>query len=88
MKTAETLQEQREGLQDNLEFLMDAFDAATTGEERQALKTMIRQHEQSINDISNKLEMLDDNMNEEAWYSSSDARLYETGLTQDDFIQS
>ncbi|ANH50810.1 hypothetical protein SALINJAH_254 [Bacillus phage SalinJah] len=86
MTTPETLQEQREELQDKLEFLMDAFDAADTWEERQALKSMIKQAEQGITSISDKLEMLHDNIDESAWYSSSDARLYETGLTQDDFI--
>ncbi|AUV57895.1 hypothetical protein HONESTABE_258 [Bacillus phage HonestAbe] len=86
MTTTETLQEQREELQDKLEFLMDAFDAAETWEEQQALKSMIKQAEQAITSISDKLEMLQDNINEDAWYSSSDARLYETGLTQDDFI--
>ncbi|AMW62470.1 hypothetical protein DIGNKC_257 [Bacillus phage DIGNKC] len=86
MTTPETLQEQREELQDKLELLWDAFDYSSSPSEREEYKTEIRGIKAQIDKINKTLDMLQDNINEDAWYSSSDARLYETGLTQDDFI--
>ncbi|ALA46671.1 hypothetical protein EYUKI_263 [Bacillus phage Eyuki] len=87
MTTAETLQEQREELQDKLERLWDAFDYSPSASIREEYRTEIRGIKAQIDKINETLDMLQDNINEDAWYSSSDARLYETGLTQNDFLQ-
>ncbi|AGC55708.1 gp172.1 [Bacillus phage W.Ph.] len=86
MVTIEMLKEKREELQDKLEVLWDGFDYSPIASERDEYKMEIRSIKAKIDNIDKKLDMLQDNFDESAWYSSSDARLYETGLSQNDFI--
>ncbi len=86
MITIEMLKEQREELQDKLGVLWDGFDYSSSPSEREEYKTEIRGVKVQIDKINKKLDMLQDNFDESAWYSSSDARLYEAGLSQNDFI--